>query len=94
MDEIATLKHELADMGYVTMGSRNQPRVNPILSALDQHRKTADQLVVSLALPMEGEILGQRRGPAAKQSARPGQRKIKTGARIHTMDRMRQQREA
>jgi hypothetical protein len=33
-----------------------------------QHRKLADQLVVALGLPLEGEVVGRRRSAQAKQA--------------------------
>ncbi|MFZ0906391.1 MAG: P27 family phage terminase small subunit [Mycobacterium sp.] len=69
VDELAAMKADLAEMGTVVMGSRNQPRVNPLLAAIAAHRKLCDQLVVALGLPLEGEVVGRRRSAAAKQSA-------------------------
>lgn len=68
VDELAAMKADLADMGTVVMGSRNQPRVNPLLAAIAGHRKLADQLVVALGLPLPGEVVGRRRSAAAKQA--------------------------
>lgn len=69
VDELGAMKADLAEMGTVVMGSRNQPRVNPLLAAIGAHRKLADQLVVALGLPLEGEVVGRRRSAAAKQNA-------------------------
>jgi hypothetical protein len=68
-DEIAAMERDLSEMGMVTMGSRNQPRMNPLLAALVAHRKLFDQLVVALGLPTEGEVVGRRRSASAKQAA-------------------------
>jgi hypothetical protein len=42
----------LAETGVMVDGSKGQPVVNGVLVA---HRKLADQLVVALGLPIEGE---------------------------------------
>lgn len=68
VDELAAMKRDLAEMGTVVMGSRNQPRVNPLLGAIVSHRKLADQLAVALGLPLAGEAVGRRRSAAAKQA--------------------------
>ena len=69
VDELAEMKAEMAEMGVVVAGSRGQPRVNPVLSAIAAHRRLVDQLVVALGVPLEGEVVGRRRSAAAKQSA-------------------------
>jgi hypothetical protein len=68
LDELAQMKADLAEMGTVVMGSRNQPRVNPLIAAIATHRKLADGLVVALGLPLPGEVVGRRRSAQAKQA--------------------------
>jgi phage terminase small subunit len=78
VDELAAMKRDLAEMGTVVMGSRNQPRVNPLLGAIVSHRKLADQLAVALGLPLAGEMVGRRRSAAAKQAVNSRWSKTKT----------------
>jgi len=78
MDELAAMKRDLAEMGTVVMGSRNQPRVNPLLGAIVSHRKLADQLAVALGLPLAGEMVGRRRSASAKQAVNSRWSKAKT----------------
>jgi phage terminase small subunit len=68
LDELAAMKADLAEMGTVVMGSRNQPRPNPLLPLIVAHRKLVDQLVVAVGLPLEGEMVGRRRSAQAKQA--------------------------
>jgi hypothetical protein len=77
VDELAAMKRDLAEMGSVVMGSRNQPRVNPLLAAIAGHRKLVDQLVVALGLPLAGEAVGRRRSAAARQAVNTRWQKAK-----------------
>jgi P27 family predicted phage terminase small subunit len=91
VDELAAMKSDLAEMGMVTMGSRNQPRVNPLLAVIAAHRKLADQLVVALGLPLEGEVVGRRRSAQAKQAVDARWRGQKRRGRIATVAPVRQE---
>jgi P27 family predicted phage terminase small subunit len=83
VDEIAAMRSDLAEMGMVTMGSKNQPVVNPLLSALVSHRKLCDQLTTALGLPVEGEAVGRKRSASAKRAADARWRKpSKLGGRV------------
>jgi hypothetical protein len=82
-DEIAQLK--AAFTSPVVKGSTGQPRANPLLAELRSHRKLADQLVVALGLPIEGEAVGRRRSAQAKQAADARWRKTKSGGRLQAM---------
>jgi len=68
VDELAEMKADLSEMGLVVMGSRNQPRTNPLIPVIAAHRKLVDQLVTALGVPLPGESVGRRRSAAAKQS--------------------------
>lgn len=69
VDEIAAMRADLSEMGMITMGSKNQPVINPLLNALVAHRKLADQLVTALGLPVQGEAVGRRRSAQGKAAA-------------------------
>jgi hypothetical protein len=88
LDEIAAMRADLSEMGMVVSGSENQPRVNPLIAALTNHRKLADQLAVALSLPLEGESVGRRRSAQAKIAADSRWRKPKSGGRIVAIQRM------
>ena len=63
------LKAALNDSMPIVRGSKGQPRPNGLLAELRQHRRLADQLVVALAVPVEGEVVGRRRSAAARTVA-------------------------
>ena len=86
-DEISSLKAALTETKPVVKGSRGQPRANPLLAELRNHRKLADQLTVALALPTEGEAVGRRRRAQAKQAADAKWRKAGTRGRTRAVAR-------
>jgi hypothetical protein len=69
-DEIASLEAELRASSLVVAGYAGQPRPNPLLKIIQDHRLLLRRLVDSLALPDEGEESGLR----------PGQRHARTAA--------------
>jgi hypothetical protein len=70
-DEIASLGAELRASSLVVAGYAGQPRPNPLLKIIQDHRLLLRRLVDSLALPDEGEEVGLR----------PGARHARTAAR-------------
>jgi hypothetical protein len=69
-DEIASLETELRGSSLVVAGYAGQPRPNPLLKIIQDHRLLLRRLVDSLNLPDEGEESGLR----------PGQRHARTAA--------------
>jgi hypothetical protein len=69
-DEIALLESELRGSSLVVAGYAGQPRPNPLLKIIQDHRLLLRRLVDSLALPDEDEESGLR----------PGQRHARTAA--------------
>jgi hypothetical protein len=69
-DEIVLLEAELRVSSLVVAGYAGQPRPNPLLKIIQDHRLLLRRLVDSLALPDEGEESGLR----------PGQRHARTAA--------------
>jgi hypothetical protein len=76
-DEIASLEAELRASSLVVAGYSGQPRPNPLLKIIQDHRLLLRRLVDSLALPDEGEESGLR----------PGQRHARAAARGRWRDR-------
>jgi hypothetical protein len=76
-DEIALLESELRGSSLVVAGYSGQPRPNPLLKIIQDHRLLLRRLVDSLALPDEGEESGLR----------PGQRHAQRAARGRWRDR-------
>ena len=69
-DEIALLEAELRGSSLVVAGYAGQPRPNPLLKIIQDHRLLLRRLVDSLALPDEDQEHGMR----------PGQRHARTAA--------------
>ncbi|HEY6688176.1 MAG TPA: hypothetical protein VI094_18435 [Propionibacteriaceae bacterium] len=69
-DEITSLEAELRASSLVVAGYAGQPRPNPLLKIIQDHRLLLRRLVDSLALPDEAEESGLR----------PGQRHARTAA--------------
>jgi phage terminase small subunit len=86
VDELAAMKADLAEMGMVVMGSRNQPRLNPLIAAITAHRKLVDQLVVALGVPLPGETVGRRRSAQAKQAVDTRWRQEKRRGRLASVE--------
>jgi hypothetical protein len=69
-DEIALLETELRGSSLVVAGYAGQPRPNPLLKIIQDHRLLLRRLVDSLALPDDDQEHGMR----------PGQRHARTAA--------------
>jgi hypothetical protein len=70
VDEIALLEAELRGSSLVVAGFAGQPRPNPLLKIIQDHRLLLRRLVDSLALPDDDQEHGLR----------PGQRHARTAA--------------
>jgi hypothetical protein len=68
-DELDALTAAMAHQSPVVAGSRGQPRANPLLAEIRQHRRLAETLSAALALPMDGETLGRQRSASARVAA-------------------------
>ena len=64
------MKTLLAQSEPVVPGSTGQPVVNPLITALREHRKLADRLTLALAVPVGDEMEGRRHSTSARQAAR------------------------
>jgi hypothetical protein len=69
-DEITSLEAELRASSLVVAGYSGQPRPNPLLKIIQDHRLLLRRLVDSLALPDDDQEHGMR----------PGQRHARTAA--------------
>ena len=76
-DEIVLLEAELRRSSLVVAGYAGQPRPNPLLKIIQDHRLLLRRLVDSLALPDEGEESGLR----------PGQRHARRAANARWRER-------
>jgi hypothetical protein len=71
-DEIALLEAELRASSLVVAGYAGQPRPNPLLKIIQDHRLLLRRLVDSLALPDADEESGMRPGQKHAQRAARG----------------------
>jgi hypothetical protein len=71
-DEIASLEAELRSSSLVVAGHTGQPRPNPLLKIIQDHRLLLRRLVDSLALPDEDQEHGMRPGQKHAQRAAQG----------------------
>ncbi|WP_143737846.1 hypothetical protein [Microbispora sp. GKU 823] len=67
LDELVTIRNELASSKPIVTGSTGQPKVNPLFAEARAHRLLLAKLLGELALPAEEEEKG--RTPAQKQAA-------------------------
>lgn len=68
-DRVAAMEAELAATGVMIKGSRGQQILNPLINQIAVQVTLMDRLVLSLALPADGEQVGKRRSPQARQAA-------------------------
>jgi hypothetical protein len=71
-DEIASLEAELRASSLVVAGYSGQPRPNPLLKIIQDHRLLLRRLIDSLALPDADEESGLRPGQRHAQRAARG----------------------
>jgi hypothetical protein len=71
-DEIALLEAELRGSSLVVAGYAGQPRPNPLLKIIQDHRLLLRRLVDSLALPDDDQESGMRPGQRHAQRAAQG----------------------
>jgi hypothetical protein len=69
LDEIDVMEKALAESRPLIKGSRGQQVLNPLYNQLATHRTLVDRLMLSLALPADGEQVGKRRSPQQKAAA-------------------------
>jgi hypothetical protein len=71
-DEITSLEAELRGSSLVVAGYAGQPRPNPLLKIIQDHRLLLRRLIDSLALPDDDQEHGMRPGQRHAQRAAQG----------------------
>jgi hypothetical protein len=87
-DEIAEMEDALDEFGPLIVGSRGQRVINPMYAQIAAHRSLLDRLMLSLALPTDGESVGSRRTPQAKQAATARWKNQKRKGRLNSVEPM------
>ncbi|CAM3108588.1 hypothetical protein BST27_18575 [Mycobacterium intermedium] len=82
VDEIDRLTCALSAQEMVVTGSTGQPKANPLLAELREHRKVSERLAAALALPIPGESAGRRRSRQAKSAAQTRWNRAKSGPKL------------
>jgi hypothetical protein len=81
-DELTQLEAELQATSLTVEGYNGQPRPNPLLKIIQDHRLLLRRLVDSLALPDEDEEHGMRPGQRHARTAAQGRWKPVQNAKI------------
>ncbi len=75
LDEVDALRETIREGGMSVVGSKGQPRPNPLLASLHASRALLIRLAQQLALPDEGEEVGQTHtSRQAQRAAQPAGR--------------------
>ncbi len=75
LDEVDALREAIREGGLTVVGSKGQPRPNPLLASLHASRALLIRLAQQLALPDEDEEIGQTH--ASRQAQRAAQARWK-----------------
>lgn len=69
-DEVTALEDMIVKSTPLTIGSKNQVRVNPLYSEVRAHRLALGRLLASLGLADAGDVDGAARSSAARRMVR------------------------
>jgi hypothetical protein len=69
IDRLDAIEAELADGPLLVAGSTGQPRANPLLAEWRHQARVLESLSRALSIPLEGEDVGRRRSPSAREAA-------------------------
>src|SRR5258706_16027234 len=68
-DRLGRIEEELASAPLVVEGSTGQPKAHPLLAEWRAQARVLESLSRALSIPLEGEDVGRRRSPTARDAA-------------------------
>jgi hypothetical protein len=69
VDRLDQIEAELAGAPLTVPGSTGQPKANPLLAEWRAQARVLESLSRALSIPLEGEDVGRRRSPSAREAA-------------------------
>ena len=70
VDRLDVLEDELSAAGSLTVtGSTGQPKAHPLLAEWRAQARVLESLSRALSIPLDGEDVGRRRSPSAREAA-------------------------
>jgi hypothetical protein len=70
LTELERMEDELAEDSLLISGSKGQLVINPLVGAIQGHRKVFEAQIRALALPILGEETGTYRSPGRRRAAK------------------------
>jgi hypothetical protein len=68
-DRLDQVEAELSVASLVVTGSTGQPRAHPLLAEWRAQARVLESLSRALSIPLDGEQVGRRRSPTARENA-------------------------
>jgi hypothetical protein len=69
VDRLDAIEEELAAGPLLVTGSKGQPRAHPLLGEWRAQARVLESLSRALSIPLDGEDVGRRRSPGAREAA-------------------------
>jgi hypothetical protein len=69
VDRLDAIEEELSGTSLTVEGSTGQPKAHPLLAEWRAQARVLESLSRALSIPLEGEDVGRRRSPNAREAA-------------------------
>jgi hypothetical protein len=69
VDRLDAIEAELAGAPLTVPGSTGQPKAHPLLAEWRMQARVLESLSRALSIPLDGEDVGRRRSPSAREAA-------------------------
>jgi hypothetical protein len=69
VDRMELIEAELSTAPLTVRGSTGQPKAHPLLAEWRMQARVLESLSRALSIPLEGEDVGRRRSPSAREAA-------------------------